>query len=46
MILAELGAQSLNRQRKAKVVTGAMLDTAIVRGAFMANPVRGSLSIS
>ena len=28
-VLAELGTQSLNRQRKAKVVTGAMLDTAV-----------------
>jgi integrase len=46
VVLAELGAQSLNRQRKAKVVTGAMLDTAVERGALNVNPVRGSLSIS
>lgn len=46
MVLAELGAVSLNRQRKAKVVTGAMLDAAVERGALAVNPVRGSLSIS
>lgn len=46
MVLAELGTQSLNRQRKAKVVTGAMLDTAVDHGALTVNPVRGSLSIS
>jgi integrase len=45
-VLADLGGQSANRQRKAKVVTGAMLDSAVVRGALQANPVRGSLSIS
>lgn len=45
-VLVELGAQSLNRQRKARVVTGAMLDTAVERGALTVNPVRGSLSIS
>jgi integrase len=45
-LLGDLGAQSVNRQRKAKVVTGAMLDTAVMRGALEANPVRGSLSIS
>jgi hypothetical protein len=28
VVLAELGAQSLNRQRKSKVVMGAMLDAA------------------
>lgn len=45
-VLLELGEQSLNRQRKAKVVLGAMLDTAVALGALTANPVRGSLSIS
>jgi integrase len=45
-LLVVLGTQSLNRQRKAKVVLGAMLDTAVEVGAFPANPVRGSLSIS
>lgn len=45
-VLLELGEQSLNRQRKAKVVLGAMLDTAVELGALAVNPVRGSLSIS
>ena len=45
-LLVDLGAQSLNRQRKAKVVLGAMLDTAVEVGAVPVNPVRGSLSIS
>lgn len=45
-VLVELGAQSVNRQRKAKVVTGAMLDIAVVHGVLQTNPVRGSLSIS
>ncbi len=45
-MLADLGAQSVNRQRKAKVVAGAMLDTAVQLGALEINPVRGSLSIS
>ncbi|MDQ4115095.1 MAG: tyrosine-type recombinase/integrase [Actinomycetota bacterium] len=45
-LLVELGAQSLNRKRKAKVVLGAMLDTAVEVGALPVNPVRGSLSIS
>lgn len=45
-VLAELGAQSVNRQRKAKVVAGAMLDAAKQLGALEINPVRGSLSIS
>lgn len=45
-VLLELGEQSLNRQRKAKVVLGAMLDTAVEVGALTVNPVRGSLSIS
>jgi integrase len=46
VVLVELGAQSRNRQRKAKVVTGAMLDLAVEHGAISVNPVRGSLSIS
>lgn len=45
-LLVKLGAQSLNRQRKTKVVLGAMLDTAVEVSAAFANPVRGSLSIS
>ena len=45
-LLAELDGQSLNRQRKVKVVTGAMLDAAVANGALSLNPVRGSLSIS
>lgn len=46
MVLAELGTASLNRQRKAKVVTGAMLNAAVVLGALAVNPVRASLSVS
>jgi integrase len=45
-LLVELGARSLNRQRKAKVVLGAMLDIAVEVGAIPANPVRCSMSIS
>jgi len=45
-LLANLGQQSVNRQRKAKVIMGAMLDTAVADGALAKNPVRGSLSIS
>ena len=45
-VLSELGAQSLNRQRKAKVVMGAMLAIAVEVGAAPVNPARGSLSIS
>ena len=45
-VLLELGEQSLNRQRKAKVVLGAMLDTAVEAGALTVNPVRSSLRIS
>jgi integrase len=44
-VLAKLGTESLNRQRKAKVVMGAMLDAAVGLGALTFNPVRGSLSI-
>ncbi len=46
MVLAEVGRQSQNLQRKAKVVLGAMLDGAVELGALTVNPVRGSLSIS
>ena len=46
VVLADLGAKSLNAQRKAKVVFGAMLDAAVAHGVLRANPVRGSLSIS
>lgn len=45
-LLDDLGQRSRNRQRKAKVILGAMLDFAIVQGALSVNPVRGSLSIS
>ncbi len=45
-LLVELGTQSLNRKRKAKVVMGAMLDAAVDLGALPVNPVRGSLRIS
>lgn len=46
MVLAHLGTRSTNRQRKAKVVMGAMLDIAVAEGAIESNPVRGSLSVS
>ena len=45
-LLADLGQQGVNRQRKAKVILGAMLDTAVAYGALANNPVRGSISIS
>ncbi|QWC84158.1 tyrosine-type recombinase/integrase [Nocardioidaceae bacterium] len=45
-LLVDLSAQSLNRQRKAKVVLGAMLETAVDIGAIPVNPARGSLRIS
>lgn len=45
-LLADLGQRSVNRQRKAKVIMGAMIDTAVADGALAANPVRESLSIS
>lgn len=45
-LLTDLGAESQNRQRKAKVVAGAMLDAAVQAGALEKNPVRGSLSVS
>ena len=46
IVLAELGTQSRNSQRKAKVVLGAMLNAAVANKAIRVNPVRGSLSIS
>ena len=45
-VLAELSTRSVNRQRKAKVVTGAMLDAAVECGALSSNPARGSMSVS
>lgn len=45
-LLAELGQRSRNRQRKAKVVLGAMLDFAVNESALLSNPARGSLRIS
>lgn len=45
-VLSDLGTQSLNRQRKAKVVAGAMLGAAVQLGALEVNPVRGSLTIT
>lgn len=44
-VLRRLGDESVNRQRKAKVVTGAMLDVAVEFGALASNPVRGSISV-
>ena len=46
VVLAKLAMKGVNRQRKAKVVAGAMLDSALQGGAISANPVRGSMSIS
>lgn len=46
MMLSHLGTQSTNRQRKAKVIMGAMLDACVAAGAIASNPVRGSLSVS
>lgn len=45
-VLTMLGNESVNRQRKAKVVTGAMLDVAVECGAIAWNPVRGSIGVS
>lgn len=44
-LLANLGQQSVNQQRKAKVILGAMLDSAVAVGAIGSNPVRGSLTV-
>lgn len=40
-----LRGQSVNRRRKAKVVTGAMLDVAVGLGALETNPMRGTASV-
>jgi len=45
-LLVNLGRQSVNRQRKAKVIMGSMLDAAVADGVLTNNPVRGTLSIS
>lgn len=45
-VLADLRTRSVNRQRKAKVITGAMLNLAVECGALLSNPVRGSMSVS
>lgn len=44
-LLTDLRAQSLNRQRKAKVITGAMLEVAVRHGALAVNPARHTTSI-
>ncbi|MGI8524355.1 MAG: tyrosine-type recombinase/integrase [Nocardioides sp.] len=44
-VLQDLGAQSLNRQRKTKVVTGAMLEEAVRHGALSVNPARQATSV-
>lgn len=41
-LLLRLRAQSVNRQRKAKVVLGAMLDIAVRHDAIPVNPARGT----
>lgn len=45
-VLTELGTRSVNRQRKAKVVMGAMLNAAMECGVLPSNPARGSISVS
>ena len=44
-VLAALDPEH-NRQRKAKVILGAMLDAAVTTAQSLVNPVRGSLSVS
>jgi site-specific recombinase XerC len=44
-VLQDLRAQSLNRQRKSKVVTGAMLEVAVRHGALPVNPARHTASV-
>jgi len=44
-VLQDLRAQSLNRQRKAKVVAGAMLEEAVRHGALTVNPARQATSV-
>ena len=45
-LLTGFGQHSIDRQRKAKVILGAMLDAAVADGALRNNPARGTLSIS
>ena len=45
-VLTGLGNESVHRQRKAKVVTGASLDVAVERGALASNPVQDSMGVS
>ena len=40
-LLTVLGQHSINRQRKAKVILGAMLDAAVADGALMDNQSAG-----
>jgi len=44
-VLQDLKAQSLNRQRKAKVISGAMLEEAVRHGALTVNPARQVASV-
>lgn len=44
-VLEDLRAQSLNRQRKAKVITGAMLELAVRLDALAVNPARQTASV-
>lgn len=44
-VLQDLRAQSLNRQWKAKVITGAMLQVAVRHGALTVNPARQTASV-
>lgn len=44
-LLLRLRDQSVNRQRKAKVVLGAMLDLAVRHDAIPTNPVRGTTRV-
>jgi hypothetical protein len=44
-VLQGLRAQSLNRRRQARVITGAMLETTVRHGALAVNPARQAVSI-
>jgi len=44
-VLQDLKSQSLNRQRKAKVIAGAMLEEAVRHGALLVNPARQAASV-
>ena len=44
-VLENLRAQSLNRQRKVKVITGAMLEMAMGHGALTVHPVRQAAGV-